>query len=80
MAVEGGPTGERRLQGSLTYVEAKQTHRLEFSLQLPVSAWLTGVAISLEEMGELLVSGKLAFMLSSKVDTERSAQVDIYVR
>ena len=53
----------------------KKERKLEFSLTLPASAWLTGAATDTEQMAELLMSGQLAFMLSASIHGEYSIKV-----
>ncbi|XP_023339973.1 AP-3 complex subunit delta-1 [Eurytemora carolleeae] len=50
----------------------KKERKLEFSLTLPATAWLTGAASDTEQMAELLMSGQLAFMLSASIHGEYS--------
>jgi len=64
--------------GNLNYVVGDQAVNLPLSLTLPSTIWLQSCSMSPDDLGELLISGQLSFMLARKMQTS-AAQKDVLV-
>jgi len=61
------------IQASLTYYQNEET-TIQLQFVLPVTAWLHMSSIGNEEFAELLIGGKLVFMLAKQIQTKLSLQ------